>query len=139
MPNTGSLATQVCSSLKRAQKVLYGISLQGLTRSEREQALVKAYANLREQGFTCIVQGCTDPESFQCSWAEERGSDRLVVYEGRPSGFNRTCGVPDRDAYTRAKFFKTEKQAAKYISARVREACKIAEKSYQGFGVGEAA
>lgn len=132
MPNTGSLATQVCDSLKRATAVLYGVNLDGLTKTEREQAVVRAYANGREQGYAAVVQGVRDTESLQVAWAEEKGSDRLVVYAGRPSTFDIQCAVPDRDTYEHARFFSTERQAARYIERLVRAACKVAAKSYRG-------
>lgn len=131
MPNTGSLATQVVESLKRAQQVLYGVNLDGLTKTEREQAWVKAYANCREQGYTAVVQGVRDTESLQVAWAEDRGSDKIVVYVGRPSTFDIQCAVPDRDTYEHAKYFSTERQAARYIEKLVRAACKVAAKSFR--------
>lgn len=134
MPNTGSLATQICDSLKRSQAVLFGVNLEGLSLREREMATVKAYANCREQGYTAIIYGIRDTESLQVSWAECRGSDQMVVYAGRPSTFDMQCAVPDRDSYEHAKYFNTEKQAARYIGKLVRAACKVAAKSFRNGG-----
>lgn len=132
MSNTGSLATQLCESMQRSQRVLYGVSLDGLTQDERAQADVRAYANTREQGFTVLVRATSDEDSLQCSFSEERGSDRLVLYIGRPSQFDFQCGIPDREVYERAEFFSTEKKLAARLQRLVRAACKIASKSYRG-------
>lgn len=131
MSNTGTLATQICESLRRSTQALYGVNLDGLTKDEREAITVKAYANCREQGFTVKIHAVTDPDSFQCSFAEEKGTDRMVLYWGHVSNFDIQCGIPDRETYERAEYFKTEKQLATRLQKLVRPAAKFAQGTFR--------
>lgn len=132
MSNTGTLATQICTSLRRSTLVLYGADLNGLTTAERDCITVGGYSNLREQGYFVQVQAIRDEDSLALSFAEDRGSDEMVLYWGRPSEFDRQCGIPDQGPYLKAERFKTEKQLAKRIEKLVKAAAKVAAKTYKG-------
>jgi hypothetical protein len=131
MSNTGSLATQICESLRRSTQALYGADLGGLTKDERESIAVTNYANCREQGFHVRVQGIRDDDSFACSFSEERGSDLLVLYTGRPSDFDIRSGLPNTHANVHAERFRTEKQLARRLQKLIVSAAREAAKSFR--------
>lgn len=79
---------------------------------------VENYSNGREQGFYIIYYPKTTSsflDGTAVAFAENRNSDEIVVYVGKPRNFTIEGHIPDQETYSRKKFFIDEKEAAKYI------------------------
>jgi hypothetical protein len=132
MPN---LTTRMKTSLKRATRVLKLVDLSSLTKKEREEVVVEAYANGREHGYSVVVYGL-GVTGMKLSFAENRNSDCIVVYIGKPLDFAMGGNIPDEEVYRHgAHYFSAadgdaaaEKAAAAFIQSKVvAAACAAAE------------
>lgn len=125
---TTTLKAMMKTSLKRAHRVLGLVNLDALTKPEREEVVVEAYENCREQGYAVVVRGFPTVEGskLKLSFAECRGSDQMVVYVGKPSDFT-TGNVPSEQVYSEAAtYFSTEKQTAAFVQKLVVKAAREA-------------
>lgn len=128
-----NLTTLMKTSLKRATRVLKLVDTSSLTRKEREEVVVEAYANGREHGYSVVVYGL-GVTGMKLSFAENRNSDCIVVYIGKPLDFSMGGNIPDEQVYRHgAHYFSAasgeeaaEKAAAEFIQTRVVAAAKAA-------------
>lgn len=84
-------------SLKVATKIL--LELQNDERSEKVSAYVMTYNNGREQGYMLKVSREKDTVTLTVAFAENRGSDEIVVYN--TTGFIKIS----KDFYASSEFF----------------------------------
>lgn len=120
------------SSMKNAFLVLKALESELKTLQTKEELVLKAYENCREQGFHLSCLSFRDVKSgmkmarFACSFSEHRNHDGVVVYvQSFPEshlGFS-TGNIPTQYAYENATHFynevvdgiSMEKRASKFI------------------------
>ena len=80
-----------------------------------ETLLCQPYQNGREHGWSLYNKGFQN----QVSFSQDRGSDKIVVYEGAPSDFSPAGNAPNDKVYQTRKEFRYDAfvEAARYIVA----------------------
>ncbi len=132
-----SLAHAMVPSLKRATKVLYGVSLLKLTNEARDLVEVQTFHFGREHGYFVRVFGPDAEGTKVWAFAEQCGpsaptSDRMVLYRGSMLDFDHT-NIPLEGARTMAETFRSDAKLSKAVQreiyARAREVAKYVEQS----------
>lgn len=131
---TATLKSTMHTSLKRAERILGMVKLGGLSKAEREEVCVRAYANCREQGYAVTVNGLKT--KLMLVFAECRGSDSIVVFVGEPNDFETAGNIPNENVYRNcAHYFSPapneragEQAAARFIERLVTKAAAAARK-----------
>jgi hypothetical protein len=135
-----NLRETLCTSLKRADRVLYLVDLP-LSHAALQRIHTRTYCNGREQGFTVQVHSGAGEVSLQLSFAEQRNSDSLVLYVGRVEDFDEH-GIPRDEVYEAAKTYApksgkhgamraAEEKLARDVTKLVVKAAKDAAKAWK--------
>jgi len=114
-----ALSRRMKTSLRRAHRVLNRVSLDALTKEEREEIVVESYANCREQGYAAYVMTA----DVKVVWAECRGSDEMVCFVGTRSSFETGGNIPNEESYAAGKSFSCLGLDGKFSEAVAEERC----------------